>query len=111
MAQNLHVHKNDNVIVVGGNALGKRGKVLKVFPETRRVIVESVNIVKRHTRPSQKNPQGGVVQKEAPIHASNVMVICPKCSEPTRVGHAHVKDATSGKRKAMRVCKHCGEMF
>ena len=111
MAQSLHVHKSDNVLVISGNAVGKRGKVLKVFPETNRVLIESVNIVKRHTRPSQKNPQGGVVQKEAPIHASNVMVVCPKCSEPTRVGHAHVKDATSGKKKTMRVCKHCGEMF
>ena len=111
MAQSLHVHKSDNVLVISGNAVGKRGKVLKVFPETNRVLIESVNIVKRHTRPSQKNPQGGVVQKEAPIHASNVMVVCPKCSEPTRVGHAHVKDVTSGKKKTMRVCKHCGEMF
>lgn len=107
----MHVHKNDTVLVVAGNSNGKQGKVLKVFPDKDRVIIESVNIVKRHTRASQKNPQGGVVQKEAPIHASNVMVICPKCNEATRVGHAHVKDATSGKKKTMRVCKHCKEMF
>lgn len=107
----MHVRKNDNVLVVAGNALGKQGKVLKVIPERNHVIVESVNIVKRHTRPSQKNPQGGVVQKEASINSSNVMVICPKCGKPTRMGHSHVVDATSGKRKSMRVCKQCNEMF
>jgi large subunit ribosomal protein L24 len=107
----MHVHKNDSVLVVAGNALGKQGKVLKVFPNRNRVIVEGVNIVKRHTRPSQKNPQGGIVQKEAPITASNVMVVCPKCSEATRIGHAHVKDATTGRRKTMRICRKCKEMF
>jgi large subunit ribosomal protein L24 len=108
---NMHVRKNDTIVVVAGNALGKQGKVLKVIPERNRVIVESVNIVKRHTRPSQKNPQGGVVQKEASINASNVMVVCPKCGKPTRLGHSHVVDATSNKKKSMRVCKQCNEMF
>jgi large subunit ribosomal protein L24 len=111
MARNLHVHKNDIVSVISGNFLGKQGKVLKVFPENRQVIIENVNLIKRHTRPSQKNPQGGVVQKEGPVRASNVMVICPKCGKPTRIGHQHVKDATSGKKKTMRVCKRCAEMF
>ncbi|HEY5615949.1 MAG TPA: 50S ribosomal protein L24 [Bacteroidota bacterium] len=111
MPLNLHVLKNDNVLVVSGNSRGKQGKVLKVFPETRRVIIESVNIVKRHTRPSQKNPQGGVQQKEASIHASNVMIICPKCSKAARVGHKHVIDPTSNKKKTMRICKNCNEMF
>ncbi|HWP81980.1 MAG TPA: 50S ribosomal protein L24 [Bacteroidota bacterium] len=107
----MHVHKNDTVLVIAGNALGKQGKVLKVIPERNRVIVENVNIVKRHTRPSQKNPQGGVVQKEGSIHASNVMVVCPKCNKATRSGHARVIDPTSGKRKTMRVCRQCEEMF
>jgi large subunit ribosomal protein L24 len=107
----MHVHKNDTVLVIAGNALGKQGKVLKVLPERNRIIVENVNIVKRHTRPSQKNPQGGVVQKEGSIHASNVMVICPKCNKPTRLGHAHVTDPTSRKKKTMRVCRQCEEMF
>lgn len=111
MALNLHVHKNDNVLVIAGNARGKQGKVLKVFPTTRRVIIENVNIVKRHTRPSQKNPQGGIVQKEASIHASNVMVICPKCNKASRVGHAHVTDPSKNRKKTMRVCKNCNEMF
>jgi large subunit ribosomal protein L24 len=111
MAQNLHVHKNDNVLVISGEFRKKKGKVLKVFPISRKIIIENVNIIKRATRPSQKNPQGGVVQKEGPIRASNVIVICPKCNEPTRIGHTHVKDATSNKRKTMRTCKNCNEMF
>jgi large subunit ribosomal protein L24 len=111
MAQTLHVHKNDTVIVTAGNSSGKQGKVLKVFPETRQIIIENVNLIKRHTRPNQKNPQGGILQKEGPIRAANVMVMCPKCGKPTRVGHSHVKDATSGKKRTMRVCKQCSEMF
>jgi large subunit ribosomal protein L24 len=111
MAQNLHVHKNDTVLVVAGNSVGKQGKVLKVFPDRNRVIIENVNIVKRHTRPSQKNPQGGIVQKEGSIHASNVMVVCPKCAKATRVGHAHVTDPASNRKKTMRLCRQCSEMF
>jgi len=111
MAQNLHVHKNDTALVVSGELRKKQGKVLKVFPDTDQIIIENVNIIKRATRPSQKTPQGGVVQKEGPIRASNVMVVCPKCGKPTRVSHAHVKDATSGKKKTMRTCKQCHEMF
>jgi len=107
----MHVQKNDIVKVIAGNSLGKQGKVLKVFPEKNRLIIENVNIVKRHTRPSQKNPQGGVVQKEASINATNVVVICPKCSVPTRTGSAHVTDPVSKKKKKMRVCKKCKEMF
>ena len=111
MAQNLQVHKNDNVIVISGEFRKKQGKVLKVFPDAGQVIIENVNIVKRATRPSQKNPQGGVVQKEGPIQASNVIVVCPKCGKPTRIGHKHVKDVASNKKKTMRICKQCGEMF
>ena len=107
----MHVHKNDNVLVISGNASGKTGKVLKVFRDDNRVIVEGVNIIKRHSRPSQKNPQGGIVQKEAPVHASNVMVVCPKCNKPTRIGHKEVTDTVSGKARRMRVCHKCEEMF
>ena len=107
----MKVHKNDMVVVIAGNYLGKNGKVLKVFREKERVIVEGVNIIKRHSRPSQKNPQGGIVQKEAPVHVSNVMVVCPKCNTPSRLGHAAVTDATTNKRRLTRVCKNCGEMF
>lgn len=107
----MHIKKNDIVVVIAGNSKGKEGKVLKVFSETNKVIIEGVNIVKRHTRPNQKNPQGGVVQKEAPIHSSNVMVKDPKSGEKTRVGYVRTKDAVSGKKKVMRVSQKSGEMF
>jgi len=107
----MKIHKNDTVMVIAGNSRGKTGKVLKMFRDDRRVIVEGVNIIKRHTRPSQKNPQGGIVQKEASINAANVMVICPKCSKPSRVGRKPITDTTTGRKKMMRVCRNCEEMF
>ena len=107
----MKIRKNDMVMVIAGNARGKSGKVLKVYPARERIIVEGVNIIKRHTRPNQKNPQGGIVQREAPIHASNVMLIDPKSSEITRVGTKVVKDETTGKKRRMRVAKATGEMF
>ncbi|MBI1804913.1 MAG: 50S ribosomal protein L24 [Ignavibacteriae bacterium] len=107
----MKIHKNDNVTVIAGNSRGKTGKVLKVYRDDRRVIVEGVNIIRRHSRPSQRNPQGGIVQKEAPISAANIMVICPKCSEPSRFGHKQVSDSTTGRKHMMRVCRKCEEMF
>jgi large subunit ribosomal protein L24 len=107
----MKIRKNDNVIVIAGNSRGKTGKVLKVYPETLRIIVEGVNIMKRHTRPSQRNPQGGIVQREAPIHMSNVMLLDPKLNQPTRVGTTVVKDDTTGKKRRMRVARATGEMF
>jgi large subunit ribosomal protein L24 len=107
----MKIHKSDNVMVIAGNARGKSGKVLKVYPDRERIIVEGVNIIKRHTRPSQKNPQGGIVQREGTIHVSNVMLIDPKSNEVTRVGTKVVKDETTGKKRRMRVAKATGEMF
>jgi large subunit ribosomal protein L24 len=107
----MNIHKNDTVKVIAGNARGKTGKVLKVFPEKERIIVEGVNIIKRHTRPSQKNPQGGIIQREETIHVSNVMLLDPKSNEPTRVGAKVVKDETTGKKRRMRVSKVTGETF
>jgi large subunit ribosomal protein L24 len=107
----MKIRKNDSGIVTAGNSRGKTGKVLKVYPETRRIIVEGVNIMKRHTRPSQRNPQGGIVQREAPIHMSNVMLLDPKSNQPTRVGTKVVKDDTTGKKRRMRVARATGEMF
>jgi large subunit ribosomal protein L24 len=102
----MKVVKNDTVLVISGNYRGKKGKVLKVFPKNHRVIVEGVNFIKRHTRPTQKNQQGGIVEKEAPIHVSNLMVVCPKCDTPTRLGG---KVLENGSR--VRVCGRCGEML
>ena len=85
VAANTPIRKNDNVIVTTGKDRGKRGRVLKVLPEKNRVIVEGVNIIKRHTKPNpQKNIKGGVVEREAPLHASNVQLVCPECGKPTR---------------------------
>jgi large subunit ribosomal protein L24 len=107
----MKIRKHDQVVVVSGNARGKRGKVLKVFLDRQRVIVEGVNIIKRHTRPSQRNPQGGIIQREAPIHVSNVMLIDPKTNEPTRVGTKVLMDPTTNKKQRVRVSKSSGETF
>jgi large subunit ribosomal protein L24 len=107
----MKIRKNDIVLVIAGNARGKKGKVLKVYPDRDRLIVEGVNIMKRHSRPSQKNPQGGIVQREAPIHVSNVMLLDPKTSEPTRLGTKVVMDAATGKKRRLRVAKATGETF
>lgn len=107
----MKIRKNDTVMVVSGNARGKTGKVLKVYPDRERIIVEGVNIIKRHTRPNQKNPQGGIVQREETIHVSNVMLVDPKTSEITRVGMKVIKDETTGKKRRMRVAKATGETF
>jgi large subunit ribosomal protein L24 len=107
----MKIHKNDTVTIIAGNSRGKSGKILKVFRDEIRVIVESVNIIRRHTRPSQRNPQGGIVQKEAAISAANVMVICPKCNKPSRLGHKQVSDSATGRKHMMRICRSCEEMF
>lgn len=101
----LHVKKDDEVMVIAGNDKGKRGKVLKAFPKEERVVVEGINIRHKHQQPSQDMPQGGIVEREAPIHSSNVMLICNYCDQPTRTG-TEVLD--SGEK--VRVCKECGEI-
>jgi large subunit ribosomal protein L24 len=107
----MKIRKNDNVMVIAGNDKGKTGKVLKVFPSKNRVIVESINIRKRHTKPNQTNPQGGILEKEAPIDASNVMLLDPKSNEPTRIGSQIILDEKTGKKKRARVSKVSGEML
>ena len=102
----MHVVKNDTVKILSGKYSGKTGKVLKVFPDQNRLIVEGVNIIKKHTKPSQKNQQGGIVEKESSIHVSNVMVIDPKTNEPTRVGYKFLEDGTK-----VRISKKSGEML
>jgi large subunit ribosomal protein L24 len=107
----MKIKKNDMVMVISGNDRGKTGKVLKVFPKNNRVIIEGINIRKRHTKPSQKNPQGGILEKEASINASNVMMLDPKSNEPTRLGAQIILDEKSGKKKRARVSKLSGEMI
>lgn len=90
----MKIKKNDLVKVISGVYIGKEGKVLKVFTEKQRIIVEGVNLVKKHTRPSQTNPQGGIIEQEGTIHVSNVMLVCPHTSEPTRIGRRRLEDGT-----------------
>lgn len=107
----VKIHKNDNVVVIAGNDSGKTGKVLKVFPKKFRLIIEGVNIKKRHTKPTQNNPQGGIIEKEASIHISNIMLLDPKSNEPTRIGTEIILDEKTGKKKRVRVSKISGEMI
>ena len=102
----MRIRKNDNVRVIAGNSKGKEGRVLKVFPDTGRIIVEKVNLIKRHTRASKDVPQGGIIEKEGPINASNVMLVCPNTGKPTRIG----KDVLSDGSRA-RVSEKSGEML
>ena len=107
----MKINKNDTVKVITGNYKDKTGKILKVFPQDNRVIVEGVNLKKRHTKASQKNPQGGIIEKEAPINASNVMVLDPKSNEATRIGKKVIIDDKTGKKRNVRVSKASGEML
>jgi len=107
----MKIRKNDMVMIISGNDRGKTGKVLKVFPKKYRVIVEGINLRKRHTKPNQKNPQGGILEKEASVHASNVMILDPKSNEPTRIGSRIILDEKTGKKKIARVAKVSGEMI
>ncbi|MFC4411873.1 50S ribosomal protein L24 [Chungangia koreensis] len=101
----MHVKKGDKVMVISGKDKGKTGVILEAHPKKERVLVEGVNIVKKHTKPNQANPQGGIVSQEAPIHVSNVMLIDPKSGEPTRVGYKVEGD------KKVRVAKKSGEVL
>lgn len=101
MAVKMKIKKGDTVLVIAGKAKGKTGKVLKVDTEKQRVVVERLNMIKRHRKPSQNNPQG-MVEKEAPIHASNVMYYCSRCNDGVRLG---VRRTEGGR---LRVCKSCG---
>ncbi len=107
----MHIRKDDQVRVISGNHKGRQGRILKVFPEKNRAIVEGINIIKRHSRPSPNNPQGGIIEKEAPIHVSNLMLVCPKCNTPTRVSYRFMDGEGKKSRRKVRVCKKCGEMI
>lgn len=107
----IRIKKNDSVKVISGNSKGAVGKVLFIDREKGRVIVEGVNIIHRHTRPTQKNQQGGIVKREAPINISNVMLMCPKTNQPTRIGMKVIKDEKTGKITRMRLSKKAGEII
>jgi len=98
----LSIRTGDKVRVLAGKDKGKEAKVLAVYPHNERVVVERVNMMKKATRPTQKNPKGGILEIEAPMHVSNVAIVCPKCSQATRIGRKR-EDGTR-----VRVCKKCG---
>mgnify|MGYP003302655151 CR=1 FL=1 len=99
----MSIKKNDTVIVLSGKDKGKQGKVLEAMPADRKVIVEGINMVSRHTKPRKQGEQGGILQKEAPIFACKVQKVCPKCNKPTRPAHKLLADG-----KKVCVCKKCG---
>ncbi len=101
-----HVRRNDVVRVTAGDDAGKEGKVLRVIPKSNRVVVEGVNYVYKHVRPSQRHPQGGRVQREAPVHISNVLPVCPNCGKAVRV---RFKVDEDGEKR--RVCSKCGSQI
>jgi large subunit ribosomal protein L24 len=104
--ERVKIKKNDIVKVTAGKEKGKKGKILMVFPREKKVIVERLNIIKRHTRPTQQMREGGIIEKEGKLHISNVMIVCNKCDKTTRVA---MKILENGKK--IRTCKHCGEML
>ena len=111
MKNNLKIKKGDTVMVITGNNekdVGMTGKVLVAYPETRKVVVQGRKIVVRHTKPRKQGDEGGRIEKEAAIDVSNVMLVCPKCGKPTRVGHTST-EGKDGKSVKVRTCKKCGK--
>ena len=102
----MHVRKGDQVVVIAGKEKGKRGRVLRLLTEKERVVIERINMVKRHTKPTQRNPRGGILEKEGSVEASNVALWCGKCVAPRRAKHDHQEG-----QKKRRVCVKCGTVF
>ena len=102
----MHVRKGDQVVVIAGKEKGKRGRVLRLLTEKGRVVIERVNMVKRHTRPTRQMQQGGIIEHEGKLHISNVMLICSKCERGVRIGHRILED-----KKKVRICRQCGELL
>ncbi len=102
----MQIKKSDIVVVISGADKGKRGKVIEAIPSEDRVIVEKVNIIKRHQRPTQRQRQGGIIEREGKVHFSNVQIYCSRCDKPVRIGCKMLEDG-----KKVRVCRKCGEML
>ncbi len=102
----LSIKKNDTVLIVTGKEKGKKGRVISVEPKKDKILIERINIIKRHMKPSKKYSQGGIIEKEAPLHISNVMLVCSKCDKPTRIGNTVLSDG-----KKARICKKCKEVI
>jgi len=102
----LGIKKNDIVRVMSGKEKGKSGRVLSIYPVKESLLIEKVNMIKKHMKPTRKYAQGGIIEKEAPIHISNVMLICPKCNKPTRISNSVLQDG-----RKLRMCKKCREVI
>ena len=107
----MKIKAKDTVIVLSGKDKGKKGKVVTAMPSENKVIVEGVNMATCHTKPRKQGEAGGIIRKEIPIRADKVMLVCPKCGKPTRVGHKAVYSDRKKKDVNMRACKKCGETF
>jgi large subunit ribosomal protein L24 len=102
----MKIQKNDNVLIIAGKDRGKKGKVRKAMPDKDKVIVEGFNMIKRHSKTKGKTRQAGIIELEAPIHISNVMIICNKCNKPARVGYRALEDGNKA-----RYCHNCSEII
>ena len=109
----LNVKKGDTVVVISGKDKGKKGKVVVTHPTDERVVVQGAAMVTRHIKPRKQGQPGGRIEKEGTMHASNVMLVCPKCDKPTRIAHKIKEVEISGekKQKSVRVCKNCGKVI
>ncbi len=100
------IKRNDTVLVIAGRERGKRGKIARILPKENRAVVEGMNMVKRHARPRGLGQPGGIIEKEAPLHLSNLMLVCTKCDRPVRVGFTRLDDGSK-----VRVCRKCSEVI
>ncbi len=107
----MWIKKGDSVLVIAGDDRGKTGKVLKVFPNKNRAIVEGVNFIKRHTKQTRRAQKGGIIEKEAPVNLTNLLVFCSKCSSPTKVSFKVLEGEAGEKSSKVRVCRKCGEII
>lgn len=102
----LGIKKNDTVQIISGDEKGKKGRVLSMLSKDDRIIVEGINMIKRHMKPSKKYSQGGIIEREAAVNRSNIMLVCPKCDKPTKIGNKMLEN-----EKKIRLCKKCGEVI
>ncbi len=102
----MKIRKNDSVLVIAGKDRGKKGKVRFAYPKEERVLVDGINLIKKHVRSSKEMRQAGIIEREAPIHVSNIMLLCGKCNHPTRVGFRYLEDG-----RKVRVCRACHEVI
>jgi large subunit ribosomal protein L24 len=107
----MNIKKGDTVLIITGKDRGKQGTVSRAMPQDNKVIIEGLNIVKKHVRPQGQTRQGGVIDKAMPIHVSNTMLVCTECGEPTRVGHERRPVGVDQKLRPVRVCKKCHKVI